>query len=133
MNSYGLKLSDLTGGRNLDERYQSMGSQPPMVYVGLFHYSGLCPYRVDWFGYFSMNPLEMKLLLDEDMKEKQLIEEVTRLRYDVEELKREAERLASNGQDTKWYEKDFVIATVRIILFAFAVSVILLFGLLSMQ
>ena len=104
-----------------------------MVYVGLFHFSGLCPYRVDWFGYFSMNPLEMKLLLDEDMKEKQLIEEVTRLRYDVEELKREAESLASNGQETKWYEKDYVIATVRIILFAFGVSAILLFGLLSMQ
>ena len=104
-----------------------------MVYVGFFHFSWLCPYRVDWFGYFSMSLLEMKLPLDEDMKEKQLIEEVTRLRYDVEELKREAERLASNGQDTKWYEKDFVIATVRIILFAFAVSVILLFGLLSMQ
>ena len=80
-----------------------------------------------------MNPLEMKLLLDEDMSEKQVIEEVTRLRYDVQELKREVERLASNDQETKWYEKDYVIASVRIILFAFAVSVILLFGLLSMQ
>ncbi|MDV5168530.1 hypothetical protein [Photobacterium rosenbergii] len=67
------------------------------------------------------------------MKEKQLIEERTHLRFDVEELKREIEKQANSEPDIKWYGKQYVVTVVRIVLFAFAVSVILLFGLLSMQ
>ncbi|MBC7006230.1 hypothetical protein BIZ37_27090 [Photobacterium sp. BZF1] len=71
--------------------------------------------------------------MSESMKEKQLIKEVTRLRYDVEELKRELKRIEKTNKNVKWYKNGYVTVIMKTILLSIMVSIMLLFGLLSMQ